>query len=141
MAEKKSGNKVTKSLFETLKSKGFAVSSRAPLWEEVETLKEGESDFKLYISQTYEDSAFVVITEGDESLAIPFGKGEIECDDYADSIIDEKGLVNPEAVDFSIDVKLLSALRDALDLTARNIETGKKEPVTKDMLTLKCYVS
>ena len=126
MATKKNlGSKATKSLFATIKEKGYSVSTaKTPLWEEGDTLAEGISEFDMYISQQYENSSFVIIREGDESLAVSFSKGEIDVEDYA--TINDKGLVDKKDVEFTITIKEVIALRDDEELGIKEGDTKLK---------------
>lgn len=126
MATKKnSGSKATKSLFATIKEKGYSVSTtKTLLWEEGDTLAEGISEFDMYISQQYENSAFVIIREGDESLAVSFSKGEIDVEDY--TTINDKGLVDKKDVEFTITIKEVIALRDDEELGIKEGDTKLK---------------
>ena len=126
MATKKNlGSKATKSLFEIIKDKGYSVSTaKTPLWEEGDTLAEGISEFDMYISQQYENSSFVIVREGDESLAVSFSKGEIDVEDY--TIINDKGLVDKKDVEFTITIKEVIALRDDEELGIKEGDTKLK---------------
>lgn len=126
MATKKNlGSKATKSLFETIKDKGYSVSTaKTPLWEEGDTLAEGISEFDMYISQQYENSSFVIVREGDESLAVSFSKGEIDVEDY--TTINDKGLVDKKDVEFTITIKEVIALRDDEELGIKEGDTKLK---------------
>lgn len=126
MATKKNlGSKATKSLFATIKEKGYSVSTaKTQLWEEGDTLAEGISEFDMYISQQYENSSFVIVREGDESLAVSFSKGEIDVEDY--TTINDKGLVDKKDVEFTITIKEVIALRDDEELGIKEGDTKLK---------------
>ena len=122
MATSKNGGKATKSLFETMKAKGYEVSiAKTPLWQEGETLVEGYENFDFYISTQYVNSAYVVAREGEESKLIPFYRGEIDVEDYETS--NAKGLVSKDTYDFTITIKEMEALRDDEEL---GIKEGEK---------------
>jgi hypothetical protein len=97
-------------LLDIIKAKGFEVSPLKML-EEVETLGAGvtKKEFELYISATYEDSASIRVLGDSESKFIPFWKGEI---DTASFETNDKGLVNPNDVNFTVTVKSFKVLRD-----------------------------
>lgn len=103
------------SVLSLIKKAGFEVSKqKTTLWSESATIAEGVENFDFYISTKYEGSSYAIIREDDESILIPFYKGEIDTDDY--SSINDKGLVAADDVDFSIDIKEMVALRDDEEL-------------------------
>ena len=97
-------------LMELIKAKGFSVSPLKML-EEVETLGTGvtKEEFHLYLSTLYEGSASIRVIGDDSSTFIPFWKGEIDNSQYESN---DKGLVKPEDVDFTVTVKSFKVLRD-----------------------------
>ena len=104
-------------LMEKIKAKGFEVSKqKTQLWSESETLATAVSKdrFDFYVSSLYEGSSYIVYREGDESLVIPFFKGEIDTADYEST--NDKGLVAKDDVEFSVDIKTVIALRDDEEL-------------------------
>ena len=122
MATGKNGGKATKSLFETIKAKGYEVSTaKTPLWQEGDTLVEGYDNFDFYISTQYANSTYVVAREGEESKLIPFYRGEIDVEDYETS--NAKGLVSKDTYDFTITIKEMEAIRDDEEL---GIKEGDK---------------
>jgi hypothetical protein len=117
MAKEKNAGKPAKntSVLGLIKSAGFEVSKqKTTLWAEQAVLAENVEAFDFYISTKYEGSSYAIIREEDESILIPFYKGEIDTDDYESS--NDKGLVASDDVDFSIDIKEMVALRDDEEL-------------------------
>jgi hypothetical protein len=115
--DKKGAKAPKQSLMDLIKAKGFEVSKqKTALWSEYEILatEVSKESFDFYISANYEGSSYVIYREGTESKLIPFYKGEIDTADYESS--NEKGLVDPEDVEFSIDIKTVIALRDDSEL-------------------------
>ena len=119
------------SLLSKIKASGFEVSiKKTTLWEEVEVLSEGvkASEFDFYLSTKYEGSAFLIVRDGDESILVPFWRGEIDSDNYE---CDENGLVDTKDVDFTVTIKVMKALRDDKDLS---------KPIKKGDFALKAFV-
>ena len=116
MAKEKKG-KVSKltSLFGKLEERGIEVSiQKTKLWSEPEIIEEDLDEFDLYISQEYENSAYAVVKDGTKSKAISFAADELDVTEY--DVTNEKGLVAADDVDFSINIGLVTALRDDEEL-------------------------
>ena len=112
-----------------IKMSGFEVSKQKTiLWSDPEYIVTDVSEFDFYISQEYEGNAFIVLKENDESKAITMAADEVDTTSY--DVINDKGLVAAEDVDFSINIGIVIALRDDKEL---GIKKGEKK--------LKAYVA
>ena len=112
-----------------IKMRGFEVNKQKTiLWSEPEYIVTDVSEFDFYISQEYEGNAFIVLKENDESKAITMAADEVDTTSY--NVINDKGRVAPKDVDFSINIGIVTALRDDKEL---GIEEGEKK--------LKAYVA
>ena len=119
----------TLSALATIKMKGFEVNKQKTiLWSDPEYIVTDVSEFDFYISQEYEGNAFIVLKDKDESKAITMAADEVDTTSY--DVINDKGLVAAEDVDFSINIGIVTALRDDKEL---GIEEGEKK--------LKAYVA
>ena len=112
-----------------IKMRGFEVNKQKTiLWSEPEYIVTDVSKFDFYISQEYEGNAFIVLKSIEESKAISMAADEVHTTLY--NVVNDKGLVAAEDVDFSINIGIVIALRDDKEL---GIKKGEKK--------LKAYVA
>lgn len=112
--KKNKAGKPALSLFDLIKKAGFESQiskQKTKLWGEPTLIQEDLEDFDFYISQLYSGSSFVVLREGTESIAVSMASDEISEEQLASyDVVNDKGLV--EDVDFSINIGVVTALRD-----------------------------
>lgn len=118
---------------------GIAVGGTV-LWGEPEMIAEDlpSKDFRLFVSQKYDNSVYITVDADDGFRMIGFASNEVSEELIEEWDIDAKtGEVLEH--DLTVGIGIVEALRNDLEKTTRNLDNDLVD-ITKGVKTLRAYI-